>query len=161
MTINSLARVIFIILAIIHLACSYPSLSPTKAIPQTFYFQNNGKNLIDQVRVYYGDVVLPSTRVSRLYPLNRISGMTEGRILPVPQSITIEWKSVDGVDHHVSIPLWDLVSKQKNLEGCFEGCKFVFMDNHVEIYMIDTFRRKSGRAAGRYDSRYIKIYSSN
>jgi hypothetical protein len=116
------------------LSCVAPvhNSSPGQPMFQSFEFENDGIGAIDEVRISYSGFDLPTIRNPHFNPFHRVA-FSETMTIPIPEQIPIHWVSNDSVRHDISVKFRDLV-KDKTI---FYGFKFNFVDDHVEIYLVE------------------------
>ena len=136
-------------LACLGVICAQAAPMTTKPIYQSFEFVNNGQGAVSGVEVIYGSVALPRGVANKNFPSHMIP-MTESEVVPVPDTATIRWFSADGQRHEVVAPVRSFIHDA----ACFHGFRFLFVDDHVDIYLV----RRMYDCTKLLDLERIKVY---
>ena len=113
-------------------ACAWAGTMTTEPVFHNLEFGNDGKGVVRDVAVTYGDIRVPAGNAHKVFGPNHMATVTEVRTLPVPENATIEWSSADGQHHEATAPMRSLIQDP----NCFHGFRFFFVDDHVDIYLL-------------------------
>ena len=120
-------------LALPTVGCARAEMSMSGKTTQTFEFGNDGQGVIADPRIQYGKFIIPSRTGNNKFSPNHAATYSEGMTVPVPQTAEIRWTSADGKMHTVNAPIGKFVANSE----CFYGFRFMFVDDHVDVYIIN------------------------
>ncbi len=72
--------------------------------------------------------------------------------VPIPESADVMWRTGNGNVHYAHIPVRSRISDIEN----FYGVKFLFVDDHVDLYFIYKIKNSTMYL----NLQYTKVYSS-
>lgn len=122
---------------------------------QSFDLQNDGAHTVTDVKIQYGDYVLPIGFQSPIVSVPRfkgLSGFHQTASVLVPETAKIHWKSFDNKVHDVEVPIRSLIMDWNT----FHGFKFTFIDDHVELSIANHLEKPPPYGT----LEYTKAYSS-
>lgn len=122
----------FLAAALTFAACASASATGSKAIYQVIQVSNYGLATVTNVRIEYGDSVIPSGTAHSDIPAKHMVVIGETRMMPIPETATIQWNSSDGKAHVAEVPVRTLTLDTKN----FHGFEVSFADNYVTVYRL-------------------------
>lgn len=102
-----------------------------KRIFQRFEFGNDGRGEVNDVKIQYGDLLIPTGTHRRYWP-NHLTGFSETLTIPVPDTADVHWVSADGAAHDATVPVRKFVRNS----SCFHGFRFFFADDRLDAYVL-------------------------
>ena len=139
----------FGVLACLAAICAQAATMTTEPLYQRFEFRNDGQSAVTGVTVVYGAATLPRGGRPRDFPYHMLT-LSESEVVPVPDSATIRWTSADGQHHEIVAPVRKFID---NI-ACFHGFRFVFVNDHVDIYLL----KRKYDCTKLLDLEQIKVY---
>jgi hypothetical protein len=125
---------------------------------QSIRVGNGGQKAIIEPRIEYGGAKLINRSQKIFAPPKpgRPPGdfVIEGVDLPITEEAIVQWKSEAGESHSIVAPVRSFI-RDKNV---FYGFHFVFVDDHVDIYLIQ--RKKFKVATTALETFEMKVFSS-
>ena len=139
----------FGVLACLAVICAQAATMTTKPLFQRFEFVNGGQGAVNGVEVIYGAATLPRGGRPRNFPQDMLT-LSDSEVVPVPDSATIRWTLADGQHHEIVAPVRKFID---NI-ACFHGFRFVFVNDHVDIYLL----KRKYDCTKLLDLEQIKVY---
>jgi hypothetical protein len=125
---------------------------------QSIRIGNGGRGAIIEPQIEYGEIKLinRSQKVFAPPKQGRPPGdfIIEGIDLPVTESAIIKWRSEAGGAHTIVVPVQSFIYDK----SVFYGFHFVFVDDHVDVYLIE--RKKFKVVTSALETIETKVFSS-
>lgn len=119
---------------------------------QRFEFGNDGQGEVRFVKVQYGKFVIPTGTANSDYKPSHMVAVSESLVIPIPETAEVSWISENGKQHDVTAPIRSFVDSP----SCFHGFRFFFVDNHVDIYVLN----RTGDCSRLQGVERTKVFSS-
>lgn len=154
-TFNVLLKFLFLIPIGIAVTFATTAESSGSLYFQRMEINSASKGKILDYEIRYGDHRAPTLRDRSFLGggENILKLVSESMMLPIPDEADVTWKSEDQEDHEAHIPVRSLITDIGN----FYGTKFLFVDDHVDLYLIYKIPNKSMYL----NLQYTKVYSSH
>lgn len=125
--------------ATVGMSCNVASQDFAKKRYQTFEIGNDGKDVVRDFKIVYGELTIPhGTNFDEIPPVHRPIGV-ESRVVAIPETAEASWQAADGSKHHVRVPVRALI----NDLSVFYGFKFFFVDDHLDVYLLTEKTRRT------------------
>jgi len=118
--------------ALLSAICAEAAPMTAEPVFQSFQFGNRGQGVVQDVEILYGGRTLPRGVMNKTFKPSEWKLLSEAEVVPIPDEATIRWTSADGQHHQVVAPVRSFIKDA----ACFHGFQFVFIDDHVDIYLV-------------------------
>jgi hypothetical protein len=147
-------KAVCLVIALLSTACAASGATmSTNPVFQSIEYGNGGHGVVKNVAIVYGSISLPAGRASnKTLAASPLATVYEAFTVTVPESVTIRWTSADGQDHEVIAPARSIIRDA----ACFHGFQFFFVDDHVDVYLLN----RKYDCSKVLDVERIKVYSS-
>lgn len=141
------------IVAMLTVGCVRAEMAMSGKVLQMFEFGNDGKGEVHDVRIQYGNFVIPTGTANSDYKPSHMIAVSEDLTVPIPESAEIHWISADSKVHDITAPIRSFVENPP----CFYGFRFFFVDDHVDVYVLN----RTGDCSRLQGIERTKVFSSN
>ncbi|HEX9146621.1 MAG TPA: hypothetical protein VGA09_20310 [Candidatus Binatia bacterium] len=123
-----------------------------RKIYQTFEIGNDGKEVVRDFKIVYGELTMPhGTNFDEIPPVHRPI-RSESQVVAIPEIAEVSWHSADGRKHNISVPVRSLITDL----SVFYGFRFFFVDDRLDVYLISA---KVPKTSGYTDTVATKVFS--
>lgn len=140
------------VVALSTVGCVRAEMAMSGKVFQMFEFGNDGKGEVHDVRIQYGSFVIPTGTANSDYKPSHMMAVSESLTVPIPESAKIHWISADSKVHDITAPIRSFVENPQ----CFYGFRFFFVDEHVDIYVLN----RTGDCSRLQGVERTKVFSS-
>lgn len=126
-----------------------------RTVFQRIEVSNDGRSNVSHVSVLYGTQELIPGTARRTYPAGNaaLNTYSQGMDSIIPERTHVQWETEDGTSHEATIATHSLVRDFR----AFYGFRFWFVDDHVDVYLIERVPNPSHYLS----LKYTKVYSSH